>query len=321
LFIYRYVRRLGFEGGHIVDPDLVCVYICVYKVDFFVFVLVDPLLRQFFLQGELLCPVCRGFANSILPASPDFSGKTSRMVRPFVQTLTPHVVTTTSDVNRNCLQFPRALSLLESAGKIVGESKFLKAISGKLNETTNPALDPCIRRLAMLYYPRSHSSFSPSKRLNPSLFLWDTLRYSLVSTEIASRGRMSSHSAESKSCLESLRGELNSSSGFILSLLFHAAHSARNLNRLEVLLRFEGIQLLAGSICSCISGYKDILKLNATKRKGIAHPVPLPCLMYFPASRYYFPSFRSVFLFPLPNEYHELSISFSGALIKIMIFL
>ncbi|PWZ31976.1 hypothetical protein Zm00014a_001940 [Zea mays] len=234
----RYVRRLGFEGGHIVDPDL----------------------------GELLCPVCRRFANSILPASPDFSGKTSMMLRPFVQTLTPQVVTTTSDVNRNCLQFARALSLFESAGKIVGETKFLKAISGKLNETTNPALDPCLRRLAMLYYPRSHSSFSPSKRLNPSLFLWDTLRYSLVSTEIASRGRMSSHSAESKSCLESLRGELNSSSGFILSLLFHAAHSARNLNRLEVLLRFEGIQLLAGSICSCISGYKDIL--NATKRKG-----------------------------------------------------
>lgn len=35
LFIYRYVRRLGFEGGHIVDPDLVCVCICVHKVVFF----------------------------------------------------------------------------------------------------------------------------------------------------------------------------------------------------------------------------------------------------------------------------------------------
>nr|CAB3472205.1 unnamed protein product [Digitaria exilis] len=57
---------------------------------------------------------------------------------------------------------------------------------------------------------------------------------------IASRGRVLSQSAESKSCLESLRGELNSSSGFILSLLFRVAHTARNLNRLEVLLRFEG---------------------------------------------------------------------------------
>ncbi|OEL13726.1 E3 ubiquitin-protein ligase PRT6 [Dichanthelium oligosanthes] len=239
----RYVRRLGFEGGHIVDPDL----------------------------GELLCPVCRRFANSILPASPDFSSKTMRKVKPFVETLTP--VTTTLDGNASNLQFPRALSLLESAGKIVGQSKFLKALSGKLNDTTEPALEPSLRRLAMLYYYRGPSGFSAPerKRLNPSLFLWDTLRYSVVSTEIASRGRMLSQYAESKSCLESLRGELNSSSGFILSLLFRVAHSARNLNHLEVLLRFEGLQLLAGSICSCISGYKDVL--NATKRKGSLPPM------------------------------------------------
>ncbi|XP_062188383.1 E3 ubiquitin-protein ligase PRT6-like [Phragmites australis] len=242
----RYIRRLGFEGGHIVDPDL----------------------------GELLCPVCRRFANSILPASPDFSSETLMKVTPFVQTMSPEAVTTTSDVNISNLQFPRALSVLESAGKIVGQSKFLKALSGKINDTAEPALDPSLRRLAMLYYPRSHSSFSASERLNPSLFLWDTLRYSVVSTEIASRGRMSSHSVGTKSCLESLRVELNSSSGFILSLLFHVAHSARNLSRLEVLLRFEGIQLLAGSICSCISGYKDVL--NATKRKGTLPPMVDP---------------------------------------------
>ncbi|RLN23509.1 hypothetical protein C2845_PM07G01520 [Panicum miliaceum] len=247
MFPYRYVRRLGFEGGHIVDPDL----------------------------GELLCPVCRRFANSILPASPDFSSKTLK-VKPFVETLTPEVVTTTSHAKTSNLQFPRALSLLESAGKIVGQSKFLKALSGKLNDTTEPALEPSLRRLAMLYYYRGPSGFSASemKRLSPSLFLWDTLRYSVVSTEIASRGRMLRQSIEPKSCLESLRGELNSSSGFILSLLFRVAHSARNLNRLEVLLRFEGIQLLAGSICSCISGYKDVL--NATKRKGSLPPMVDP---------------------------------------------
>ncbi|GJN37488.1 hypothetical protein PR202_gb26448 [Eleusine coracana subsp. coracana] len=232
----RYIRRLGFEGGHIVDPDL----------------------------GELLCPVCRRFANSILPASPNFS--TSSLVAPSVQTMSAEDVTSTSDMDINSLQFPRALALLENAGKVVGQSNFLKALSGRLNHTTEPSLDPSLRRLTMLYYPRNHSSFSASERLSPSLFLWDTLKYSLVSTEIASRGRMSSHSSESKSCLESLRSELNSSSGFILSLLFRVAHSARNLNRLELLLRFEGIQLLAGSICSCVSGYKDIL--SATKRKG-----------------------------------------------------
>ncbi|KAL6847903.1 hypothetical protein ACP4OV_022031 [Aristida adscensionis] len=243
----RYIRRLGFEGGHIVDPDL----------------------------GELLCPVCRRFANSILPASPDFSSKTSRkLMTPFLLTKASEAVTTTSAVTTSNLQFSRALSLLESAGKIVGQSKYLKALSGKANDITEPALNPSLRRLAMLYYPRSHSSFSASERLNPSLFLWDTLRYSVVSTEIASRGRMSTFSADSKSCLESLRSELNSSSGFILSLLFRVAHSARNLNRLEILLRFEGIQLLAGSICSCISGYKDLL--DATKRKGSLPPMVDP---------------------------------------------
>lgn len=165
------------------------------------------------------------------------------------------------------LQFPRALALLESARKIVGQSTFLKAFPGNVNDTAEPALDPSLRRLTMLYYPRSKSSFSASERLSPSLFLWETLRYSVVSTEIASRDRMSSYSAQSKSCLESLRSELNSSSGFILSLLFRVSHSARVLNRREVLLRFEGIQLLAGSICSGISGDKDLL--DATKRKGI----------------------------------------------------
>jgi hypothetical protein len=233
----RYVRRLGFETGHIVDPDL----------------------------GELLCPVCRRFANSILPASPDFSSKSLRKTMPSVQ-IPSEAPPASSWTTTSNLQFPHALWLLETAGKIVGQSKFLKALSGKVNDTTEPALDPSLRRLCMLYYRRSHNSFSASERLNPSLFLWDTLRYSVVSTEIASRGRIASYS-ESKSCIESLRHELNSSNGFILSLLFRVAHSARNLSRLEVLLRFEGLQLLASSICSGTSGDKDLL--NATKRKGI----------------------------------------------------
>ncbi|CAM0878719.1 unnamed protein product [Alopecurus aequalis] len=238
----RYIRRLGFEGGHIVDPDL----------------------------GELLCPVCRRFANSILPASPDLSSIT-RKAMPTVQTMQPEAAATTSDVTINNSQFPRALALLESAKKIVGQSTFLKAFPGNVNDTTEPALDPSLRRLTMLYYPRSKSSFWQSERLSPSLFLWETLRYSVISTEIASRGRMPSYSPQPKSCLESLRSELNSSSGFILSLLFRVSHSARVLNRREVLLRYEGIQLLAGSICSGISGDKDLL--DATKRKGTLLPV------------------------------------------------
>ncbi|KAG8046090.1 hypothetical protein GUJ93_ZPchr0008g13805, partial [Zizania palustris] len=159
----RYVRRLGFESGHIIDPDL----------------------------GELLCPVCRRFANSILPASPDFSSKPSRKVMPSVQ-MPSEAPLAASWVTISNLQFPRALSLLESAQKIVGQSQFLKALCGKVNDSTEPALDPSLRRLSMLYYPHSHKSFSASDRLNPSLFFWDTLRYSVVSTEIASRGSICS---------------------------------------------------------------------------------------------------------------------------------
>ncbi|KAI5014345.1 hypothetical protein ZWY2020_055735 [Hordeum vulgare] len=177
------------------------------------------------------------FANSILPASPDFSGIT-RKAMPIAQT-TP--IEAAASIHN--LQSPRALALLESARKIVGQSTFLKAFPGNVNDTAEPALDPSLRRLTMLYYPRSKSSFSASERLSPSLFLWETLRYSVVSEEIASHDRMSNYSAQSKSCLESLRSELNSSSGFILSLLFRVSHSARVLNRREVLLRFEGTSL------------------------------------------------------------------------------
>ncbi|KAE8796188.1 E3 ubiquitin-protein ligase PRT6 [Hordeum vulgare] len=148
-------------------------------------------------------------------------------------------------------------------------------VLGALHSVTNPNISgDSVLKEDILLILICKSSFSASERLSPSLFLWETLRYSVVSTEIASRDRMSNYSAQSKSCLESLRSELNSSSGFILSLLFRVSHSARVLNRREVLLRFEGIQLLAGSICSGISGDKDLL--DATKRKGTSLPMVDP---------------------------------------------
>jgi Proteolysis_6 C-terminal len=88
--------------------------------------------------------------------------------------------------------------------------------------------------------------------------LWDTVRYSIISTEIAARG-------PKKSCVEALNGELSSSSGFILSLLFEVARAARNLRCTEVLLRYKGLQLLAGSVCFGLTG-SDFS--NTSKRRG-----------------------------------------------------
>jgi hypothetical protein len=85
------------------------------------------------------------------------------------------------------------------------------------------------------------------------------MRYSIISTEIAARGRK-------KSCVEALNGELSSSSGFILSLLFEVARAARNLRCTEVLLRYKGLQLLAGSMCFGFAGSDN--SSNTSKRRG-----------------------------------------------------
>nr|XP_010937621.1 E3 ubiquitin-protein ligase PRT6 isoform X1 [Elaeis guineensis]XP_010937623.1 E3 ubiquitin-protein ligase PRT6 isoform X1 [Elaeis guineensis] len=232
-------RRLGFEGVHIVDPDL----------------------------GELLCPVCRRFANSILPAFPYTSNKAWRKTASSVNSATQtNLLSISSDLVGGILRLPLALSILQSTAKMVGQNRFLKAYSGKPRETIEPALEPALRKLFMLYYPHSYSSLSASGWLSHSLILWDTLKYSIMSTEIAARGRPNMYSAGSNSCLESLYGELRSSSGSILSFLLHVAQSARSSNCLEVLLRFRGIQLLAGSICSAVSGDSNLS--NADEPRG-----------------------------------------------------
>lgn len=66
--------------------------------------------------------------------------------------------------------------------------------------------------------------------------------------------------------MEALNGELSSSSGFILSLLFEVARASHNLRCTEVLLRYKGLQLLAGSVCYGLSGSNDLS--NMSKRRG-----------------------------------------------------
>ncbi|XP_074561564.1 E3 ubiquitin-protein ligase PRT6-like isoform X2 [Curcuma longa] len=221
----RYNGQLGFEKTHIVDPEL----------------------------GELLCPVCRRFANSILPASTGVSNRFSMSETSIFGSSSLNDFPT-SDTDCRNFHLLLSLSLLQNAAKMVEESRILKVLSGTCNEPTNSALKPALKKLNTLY---GFGSLSETGRQSHSLILWDTLRYSIMSTEIAARAKLNAYSVPS--CLDSLNGELNTSSGHMMRILLHVAQSIRSYNSYEVLLRLNSLQLLAGSICSGLSGDNHLL--------------------------------------------------------------
>ncbi|KAJ6699592.1 E3 UBIQUITIN-PROTEIN LIGASE [Salix purpurea] len=146
------------------------------------------------------------------------------------------------------LQLQHALFLLKSAAKMVEKGDILKAIPLQRSEKIWPDLDSISRFLIKLYFPNRWDKFSGSARVNHSMIMWDTLKYSLVSMEIAARcGR--THMTPTYS-LNALYKELKSSSGFTLSLLLKIVQNLRSKNSLHVLQRFRGIQLFAQSVCS-----------------------------------------------------------------------
>ncbi|KAM3288078.1 E3 ubiquitin-protein ligase PRT6 [Capsicum chacoense] len=208
----RYTRRIVFEGGHIVDPD----------------------------QGEFLCPVCRGLANSVLPA---LSADAKRS--------TPSVSTGSSDaVGLPMLRFQEALLLLQSAADVAGSREILQSFPIQQFGQMSVNLESVVRVLCEMYFP-DKDKISESGRLSHSLILFDTLKYSLVSTEIAARCEKTSLAPNYS--LDALYKELKSSNCFILALLLSIVQNTRTKNLLTVLLRLRGIQLFAESICSGIS--------------------------------------------------------------------
>nr|XP_043618780.1 E3 ubiquitin-protein ligase PRT6 isoform X1 [Erigeron canadensis] len=205
----RYTRRLDFEGGHIVDPD----------------------------QGEFLCPVCRGLANSVLPDLPKERPKDNGPLKSL--SLSP---TDAYDVSL----LRQSLSLLQAAADVSRRNEFLKLfpVSRKGGLGTN--IESAVRLLREMYFP-GNDKISGSNRLSDSVIMWDTLKYSLVSTEIAARSERTSSATNIST--SALYEELRSSSGFILSLLLKIVHNMRVQSSLDVLLRLRGIQLFARSIC------------------------------------------------------------------------
>ncbi|KAI3926419.1 hypothetical protein MKX01_032607 [Papaver californicum] len=252
----RYIRRIIFEGGHVVDPD----------------------------QGEFLCPLCRRLANSVLPAvSNNFSNlrketsATSSGAGPIVGSLTTS--------GTNAFRLSLSLTLLQSTSKNIGESR-MHITTLDPNRKMQLTLEPILNILCRMYYPDKHEQFLASGRVSHSMVLWDTFKYSLISTEIAARGvrsNMCSGSKTSTSGLEMLYRELESSSGFILSLLLQVVQNTRNENLLQVLLRYRAINLFTASVCSGVSldneispatvnGIGDISSVLKHVDKGAVYP-------------------------------------------------
>ncbi|XP_039045643.1 E3 ubiquitin-protein ligase PRT6-like [Hibiscus syriacus] len=219
----RFAWRSFFEGAHIVDPN----------------------------QGEFLCPVCRRLANSVLPGVNGTFQKAGRQP----MTSTVHEVPSfgsplAENKETTSLLLQQGLCLLKAAAKVVGRPHFLEALSLQIKESLSQNLEPISRVMSKMYCPKELDRFLGSPRLSLPIILWDTLKYSLMPTEIAARGGKTS--MEANYTLTSLYKEFKSSSEFIFSLLQRVVWNLSSTNSLHALQRFRGLQPFAKSICSGI---------------------------------------------------------------------
>ena len=196
--------------------------------------------------------MCRRLVNCVLPNLP------RGLQKPFKQSigLTIGSINTaapsaeSSEVNYS-LRIQQGLKLLQCAANAVGKDKFLKAIPLRQIDRTRPNFENFSRVLSKMYFPGKQDKLSRFARLNHSMLMWDTLKYSLISMEIAAR--CGKTSLTPNFALSAMYKELKSSSGFILSLLLKLVQKTRSKNSLHTLQRFRGVQLFAESICSGVS--------------------------------------------------------------------
>jgi len=204
------------------------------------------------MQGEFLCPVCRSLANSTVPAAPGESHKFWELPTGLSDSLPHSSATRAATVEqRSSFQLQYALSMLKTAGRVVSRGDSLKALPALRNRRLRPNLEPVFQVLRGMYFPGKQDIFSRSGRVSPSALMWDTLKYTVVSTEIAARCGRSSLTP--RRGLNSLYSEFRSSGGFILPLLMGIIQSTRSKNLPDMLLRFRGVQLFAASICFGVS--------------------------------------------------------------------
>lgn len=202
------------------------------------------------LQGEFLCPVCRGLANSVLPALPGDAEKLCRLPMPSVSASDSVTYSPLADQKLNSLCLQQALSLLTSAADISRSNEILDSVPVHHSGRLRPTPESLFRVLCKMYFP-GNDKIVGSGRVSHSMIMWDTLKYSLMSTEISARSRRTSLSPEYSQ--NALIKELKSSTGFVLSLLLKILQSTRTKDTLSFLLRLRGINLFAESICSGFS--------------------------------------------------------------------
>lgn len=205
-----------------------------------------------FFKGEFLCPVCRRLANCVLPTLP------GELKKPLKQS----IILSTGSINTApplaesseltySLRLHSGLKLLQSAANAVGKLKFLNSIPLHHIDRTRTNLENFLRVLSKMYSPCKEEKLSRFARMNHSMLMWDTLKYSLTSMEISARCGKTSFTPNY--ALSALYEELKSSSGFIISLMLKLVQKTRSKNSLHVLQRFRGVQLFAESICAGVS--------------------------------------------------------------------
>lgn len=134
---------------------------------------------------------------------------------------------------------------------MVGKDDVIKSFPTLRNERTSSNLEAVSRRMCKMYFQNKQDKFFGSARVDHSLIMWDTLKYSLMSMEISARSEKTSMTPIYD--INALYKELKSSSGFVLSLLLKVIQSMRSKNFPHMLQRFRAIQLFSESICSGIS--------------------------------------------------------------------
>lgn len=218
----RHTRRIIFEGGHIVNLD----------------------------KGEFLCPVCRRLANSILPALPSLGQMMwKQSVSSFSNSSQCPWPGASGDTTS--LHLSEALCLLQSAADLVKKGELFKAFPLQSNSSLRSKLELLCDLLSKMYFPGQHKRSSRTAKAACSVIMWDTLRYSLISTEISARSGRTSLTPNLS--LSALFKEISSAGKFVFSLFLRVIQSMRTKDTLDVLQRFRGIKLFADSICFGIS--------------------------------------------------------------------
>ncbi|CAN1142646.1 E3 ubiquitin-protein ligase PRT6 [Linum perenne] len=198
-------------------------------------------------QGEFLCPTCRRLANSFLPSFPEL-GRT-----PMISTASLPLSTVpiaSSKGKRDVFLLDKGFSLIQSAQNIYLDKNIMRVVPSQNNTSMGQDLDSFSEMLYKLYFPNKQKCLG-SSRIFESMFLWDTLKYSLISVEVSAR--CGNESTRPTYSLNSLYKKLNLAREFQLSMLLKIVGIMSSSHVLHALQRYRAVQHFGNSICLGVS--------------------------------------------------------------------